>query len=128
MSVNVKGANAHRMVGVQRSSTRLRFRSHQAITRQARLRWRGKTRHAILRRATGRSDALTLLASARYSQRCETSFHLVEQQNQSNASAVMTSVDKAFEVCEVLSGSPRGMSLSELARALRQPPPTVHRL
>jgi DNA-binding IclR family transcriptional regulator len=40
----------------------------------------------------------------------------------------MTSVDKAFEVCEVLSGSPRGMSLSELARALRQPPPTVHRL
>jgi len=31
-------------------------------------------------------------------------------------------------VCEVLSGSPRGLSLSELSRALRQPPPTVHRL
>jgi len=40
----------------------------------------------------------------------------------------MTSVDKALEVCEVLSGCPRGMSLSELARTLRQPPPTVHRL
>ena len=40
----------------------------------------------------------------------------------------MTSVDKALEVCEVLSGNPLGMSVSELARALRQPPPTVHRL
>ena len=40
----------------------------------------------------------------------------------------MTSVDKALEVCEVLSGASRGMSLSDLARALRQPAPTVHRL
>jgi DNA-binding IclR family transcriptional regulator len=40
----------------------------------------------------------------------------------------MTSIDKALEVCEVLSGSPRGLSLSELARAIRQPPSTVHRL
>jgi len=40
----------------------------------------------------------------------------------------MTSVDKALEVCEVLSGVPRGMSLSDLARALRQPASTVHRL
>ena len=40
----------------------------------------------------------------------------------------MTSIDKALEVCEVLSGAPRGMSLSDLARALRQPAPTVHRL
>jgi hypothetical protein len=39
-----------------------------------------------------------------------------------------TSVDKAFEVCETLSTSPRGMSLSELARALRQPASSVHRL
>jgi len=31
-------------------------------------------------------------------------------------------------VCEVLSGMPRGMSLSDLARALRQPASTVHRL
>ena len=37
-------------------------------------------------------------------------------------------MDKALEVCEVLSGNPRGMSVSELARALRQPPSTVHRL
>ena len=41
---------------------------------------------------------------------------------------VSTSIDKALEVCEVLSGVPRGMSLSELARAVRQPAPTVHRL
>src|SRR5262245_34335675 len=40
----------------------------------------------------------------------------------------MTSIDKALEVCEVLSASPRGLSLSELSRAVRQPPPTVHRL
>ena len=39
-----------------------------------------------------------------------------------------TSIDKALEVCEVLSNVARGMSLSELARALRQPASTVHRL
>lgn len=42
--------------------------------------------------------------------------------------AAVTSIDKALEVCEVLSGTPRGMSLSDLARALRQPASTVHRL
>ncbi len=40
----------------------------------------------------------------------------------------ITSIDKALEVCEVLSASPRGLSLSELARTLRQPPSTIHRL
>jgi DNA-binding IclR family transcriptional regulator len=40
----------------------------------------------------------------------------------------VTSIDKALEVCEVLSGVPRGMSLSDLARSLRQPASTVHRL
>lgn len=40
----------------------------------------------------------------------------------------LTSIDKALEVCEVLSGVPRGMTLSDLARALRQPASTVHRL
>ena len=44
------------------------------------------------------------------------------------ANGAMTSIDKALEVCEVLSGVPRGMSLSDLARALRQPASTVHRL
>lgn len=39
-----------------------------------------------------------------------------------------TSIDKALEVCEVLSGVPRGMSLSDLARSVRQPASTVHRL
>src|SRR5215203_932026 len=41
---------------------------------------------------------------------------------------MLTSIDKALEVCEVLSGQPRGVSLSDLARTLRQPPSTVHRL
>jgi acetolactate synthase regulatory subunit len=41
--------------------------------------------------------------------------------------AATTSIEKALEVLDVLSASPRGMSLSELARTLRQPPSTVHR-
>ena len=40
----------------------------------------------------------------------------------------LTSIDKALEVCEALSGVPRGMTLSDLARALRLPASTVHRL
>lgn len=44
------------------------------------------------------------------------------------ASGTTTSIDKALEVCEVLSGVPRGMSLSDIARVLRQPASTVHRL
>src|SRR5688500_5598060 len=40
----------------------------------------------------------------------------------------LTSIDKALEVCEVLSSVPRGMTLSDLARAVRQPASTVHRL
>jgi DNA-binding IclR family transcriptional regulator len=47
---------------------------------------------------------------------------------QGSATTVTTSIDKALEVCEVLSGFPRGLSLSDLARAVRQPPSTVHRL
>lgn len=43
-------------------------------------------------------------------------------------STAVTSIDKALEVCEALSGMPRGMSLSDLARSLRQPASTVHRL
>jgi IclR family transcriptional regulator, KDG regulon repressor len=39
-----------------------------------------------------------------------------------------TSIDKALEVCEALSAAPRGLSLSDLARALKQPASTVHRL
>ncbi len=44
------------------------------------------------------------------------------------ANGPRTSIDKALEVCEVLGGVPKGMSLSDLARALRQPASTVHRL
>ncbi len=39
-----------------------------------------------------------------------------------------SSLEKALDVCEALAGVQRGMSVTDLARALRQPPPTVHRL
>jgi DNA-binding IclR family transcriptional regulator len=38
-----------------------------------------------------------------------------------------TSLEKALEICDALSGAQRGMSVTELARALRLPPSTVHR-
>ena len=38
-----------------------------------------------------------------------------------------TSVDKALNVCEVLSGQPDGLSVSELAQTLELPVSTVHR-
>jgi DNA-binding IclR family transcriptional regulator len=39
-----------------------------------------------------------------------------------------TSIDKALEVCEALSRAPRGLSVAELHRLLRQPPSSIHRL
>lgn len=39
-----------------------------------------------------------------------------------------SSLEKALDVCEALAGSQRGLSVTDLARAVRQPPPTVHRL
>jgi DNA-binding IclR family transcriptional regulator len=39
----------------------------------------------------------------------------------------ITSIDKSLDVCEALSRAVRGMSLGELARALQQPAPTLHR-
>ena len=39
-----------------------------------------------------------------------------------------TSLEKALDVCEALAGAQRGLSVTELARVVRRPPPTVHRL
>lgn len=39
-----------------------------------------------------------------------------------------SSLEKALDVCESLAAAPRGMSVTDLSRLLRQPPPTVHRL
>lgn len=39
-----------------------------------------------------------------------------------------TSLDKALDVCEALSRTPRGASVAELARTVGLPAPTVHRL
>jgi hypothetical protein len=41
---------------------------------------------------------------------------------------MLTSIEKALDVCEALSMAPDGHSVSELARVLKQPPATVHRL
>ena len=45
-----------------------------------------------------------------------------------SGSGALTSIDKALELCEALSASERGASLSELAQSTGLPPPTVHRL
>jgi DNA-binding IclR family transcriptional regulator len=66
---------------------------------------------------------LDLRRDGDYIHRCETSFRMLEPPRSQT-----TSIEKALEVCEVLSASARGMSLSDLARALRQPPSSVHRL
>lgn len=39
-----------------------------------------------------------------------------------------TSLEKALDICETLAGAERGLSVSELARRVKQPAPTVHRL
>jgi hypothetical protein len=39
-----------------------------------------------------------------------------------------TSLEKALDVCEALAGAQRGLSVTEVARALKLPAPTVHRL
>ena len=39
-----------------------------------------------------------------------------------------TSLEKALEICESLAAAPRGLSLSELAKGLRLPASTAHRL
>jgi hypothetical protein len=47
---------------------------------------------------------------------------------QTESSGPTTSIDKALEVCEALSLSPSGMALTEVARAVGLPRPSVHRL
>ncbi len=39
-----------------------------------------------------------------------------------------TSIEKALDICEALSLAPLGLSVSELSRSLKLPPPTAHRL
>lgn len=39
-----------------------------------------------------------------------------------------TSLEKALEICETLSGASRGMSLREVSKTVGMPAPTVHRL
>jgi hypothetical protein len=52
----------------------------------------------------------------------------MDSQTHSRTAEAQTSLEKALDVCEALAGVQRGLSVSELARQLRQPAPTVHRL
>lgn len=52
-------------------------------------------------------------------------FRRVERQTPASPS---TSIDKALDVCELLSRAPRGESVSEIARHLHLPVSSVHRL
>jgi DNA-binding transcriptional ArsR family regulator len=52
----------------------------------------------------------------------------MDAQTQGRSAEAQTSLEKALDVCEALAGVHRGLSVSELARQLKQPPPTVHRL
>jgi len=45
-----------------------------------------------------------------------------------SAETRVTSIEKAFEVCEALSQAPRGLAVAELRRQLKQPASTIHRL
>ena len=45
-----------------------------------------------------------------------------------HAGDTQSSLEKALDVCEALAGAKRGLSVTELARAVRHPPATVHRL
>lgn len=49
-------------------------------------------------------------------------------QDRADEARASTSVDKALEICEALSASKDGLSVTDLACTLRLPPPTVHRL
>ena len=44
------------------------------------------------------------------------------------AAETQTSLEKALDLCEALATARRGLSVSELARSVKQPAPTVHRL
>ena len=46
----------------------------------------------------------------------------------SSSSTGSTSLEKALEICEALSGTQSGASVTDLARSLKLPAPTVHRL
>ena len=45
-----------------------------------------------------------------------------------DAKETQSSLEKALDICETLAGAERGLSVSDLARRVRQPAPTVHRL
>lgn len=53
---------------------------------------------------------------------------MTDHAHRDSGTGTVTSIDKAFDVCEALSLEPGGMSLSDLSRALKLPRPSVHRL
>ena len=55
-------------------------------------------------------------------------FPLVMPAESVASSGALTSIEKALEVCEALSLSPSGLALTEVARTVGLPRPSVHRL
>lgn len=53
---------------------------------------------------------------------------LVERRREPRTSGSHTSLEKALDVCEALAAAHRGLSVTELGKALKIPAPTVHRL
>ena len=45
-----------------------------------------------------------------------------------SSQTAQSSLEKALDVCEVLAGAQRGLTVTELGRSLHRPPSTVHRL
>jgi predicted transcriptional regulator len=52
----------------------------------------------------------------------------VDSVNPTGKPATSTSIEKALELCEALSLSPSGMALTDIAKAVNLPRPSVHRL
>ncbi|MGE0814931.1 MAG: helix-turn-helix domain-containing protein [Vicinamibacterales bacterium] len=53
---------------------------------------------------------------------------MLESRADSSRPTAVTSTDKALDVCEVLSRAPRGLTLTEVARALHIPASSAHRI
>lgn len=85
---------------------------------------------AWIRGVNAPSVRLTRANACRYSwiAHFENAFRIVETRDPANRLPPATSTDKALDVCELLSRVPRGMSVSDVARALHLPVSSAHRV
>lgn len=83
-----------------------------------------------IRGVNGSPVWLTRPNTCRYSwiAHSENAFRIVESRDLASRPPTATSTDKALDVCELLSRVPRGMSVSDVARALHLPVSSAHRV